>query len=101
MHGQFTSHIKFSDLHVYINVKIHGTYVIWDEARKTAKYYNWWIAEHTNHYTTDAILYLQEVKKNSISIKYLRIYLDNYSQFVSNYDHWLVIGQGSGWGWFF
>ena len=44
MHGQFTSHIKFSDLHVYINVKIHGTYVIWDEARKTAKYYNWWIA---------------------------------------------------------
>jgi hypothetical protein len=52
--------------------------------------------EHTNHYTTDAILYLQEVKKNSISIKYLRIYLDNYSQFVSNYDHWLVIGQGSG-----
>ena len=45
MHGQFTSHIKFSDLHVYINVKINGTYVIWDEARKTAKYYNWWIAK--------------------------------------------------------
>ena len=40
MHGQFTSHIKFSDLHVYINVKINSTYVIWDEVRKTAKYYN-------------------------------------------------------------